>query len=392
MTRPRTIAVLPALSPGALLPGLFGPPLAFPFCDPRTHYFYLGRGAVVRAVERLGLAGRELLVPAYHHGVEVEALVAAGARPRFYNVTRDFQADLASLAAEVTPDTRGLYVIHFAGFPQPMPELVAFARAHALKVIEDCALALYSSDGPRPLGSRGDAAIFCLYKTLPVPHGGALWMPAPAVPFTLTSAGSLTTAHQLLASLLVQLERRTGTIGRLARQAVRLGARLARAVGSLPADARPVGGRAFSPGQERLAMSPVSLRIARRIDPRTVVETRRRNYYALMSRLREVSPPMVHELPAGVSPLFYPLWVDDKPALQAALSAEGIESIDFWREGSPLVPAGRFPEVDALRAHVLELPIHQDVDLEDVERIARVVRRVLTPGASEARRGGRAAR
>ncbi len=384
MTRPRPIAALPALHPIALLPTL-GAPRAFPLSDPRTQPFYLGRGAVVRAVERLGLGGCEVLVPAYHHGVEVEALLAAGVRPRFYNVTRDFQTDFASLAAEVTPETRAIYVIHFVGLPQPMPEIVAFARARGLKIIEDCALALYSRDGRFPLGSRGDAAIFCFYKTLAVPHGGALWMPAPGPPPALSPPGVLATAHQILASLLTHLDRQGGTLGHLARRMLRKTARWWRLVGPLPVDSRPVGTRSFVPGQEKLGIAPASLRIAVRSEARSVVEARRRNYYALLSRLREVCPPMVQELPSGACPLFYPLWTEDKRALQQALAQEGIESIDFWREGSPLVPPGKFPDVEALRAHVLELPIHQDLDLGDIERIARTVKRALATRRPKAR-------
>jgi dTDP-4-amino-4,6-dideoxygalactose transaminase len=335
------------------------------------------RGAVVRAVERLGLDGHEMLVPAYHHGVEVEALVAAGVRPRFYNVRRDFQADLQSLASEVTPKTRALYVIHYAGFPQPFTDLLAFARAHRLRVIEDCALSLLSSDGPRPLGSRGDAAVFCLYKTLPVPNGGALWMPEPGPEPELHPAGGSTAAHQVVSSLLVRFERDAGIVGQAARTVVQQAARLVRTWRPLPVDARPVGGRRFLPGQEKIAISPVSLQVARRLDARRIVEIRRRNYYALMSRLLDVATPMVHELAPGVSPLFYPLWSEDKQRLQANLADEDIETIDFWRHGSPLVPVGKFPDVEAMRAHVLELPIHQDLDAADIERLARAVRRIL---------------
>lgn len=372
----RPIAALPALSPGMFMPRGLGPPLAFPFCDPRTHYFYLARGAVFAAVQRLGLAGAEVLVPAYHHGVEVEALVAAGVRPVFYNVTTDLQADLASLAREVTPATRALYVIHYAGFAQPMARLCAWARAHGLKVVEDCALALLSAEGPRPLGTRGDAAIFCLYKTLPVPNGGALWMPEPWDAPPLEPAGAATAVHQLVSSLVTGLAR-SGPVGRLVRAAVQGSARRVRRWRPLPVDARPVGGRSFVPGQERLAISPVSLAIAHRLDARTIVERRRRNFQALLGALRDVAPPLVHQLPRGVSPLFYPLWTPEKRRLQAALAAEGIESIDFWREGSPLVPARKFPDVEALRAHVLELPLHQDVDEADVARMVEAVRRAL---------------
>lgn len=376
---PRPIPALPALSPAELVTRP-RQPLPFPFADARTRFFYLGRGAVHRAVEALGLVGEELLVPAYHHGVEIEALAHAGAKLRFYGIDRSFRADLKSIADQLTDRTRALYVIHYAGFPQPMDDLLAIARARGLKVIEDCALSLLSRDGARPLGSRGDAGIFCLYKTLPVPNGGALWMPAPAEEPELRPPGLVAAVHQTVSSMLVRLERGAGETGRAARRAVQRAARALRSVRPLPVDAVPVGGRHYEPGQETLGISPVSVGIARRLHHREIVEQRRRNYYALLGRLRDVSPPMVQVLEAGVCPLFYPLWVEDKRGMQARLAAMGVEAIDFWSEGSPLVPAGAFPDVEALRRHVLELPIHQDLDAADMEALAGAVRRALGAG------------
>lgn len=376
----RPIPSLPALSPREVLHRR-NEKLAFPFADERTRYFYLGRGAVHRAVELLGLEGEEVLVPAYHHGVEIAALEHAGAQLRFYGIDRTFKADLESIVSQLTDRTRALYVIHYAGFPQPMDDLLAIARTRGLKVIEDCALSLLSSDGSRPLGSRGDASIFCLYKTLPVPHGGALWMPTASEEKPLRSVGLTTTAHQVLSSLLVRAERDAGSVGRTARRVVQSLARAARQVRPLPVDAVPVGLRVFEPGQESLSISPLSLAIARQLDHQEIVDQRRRNYYALHARLRDVAPPMVPSLASGVCPLFYPLWVEQKPVVFDRLVRMGVDAIDFWNDGSPLVPKGMFPDVDALRRHVLEIPIHQDLDTKDIEVLAQAVRRALGANA-----------
>lgn len=374
--RGHMIAAMPALDPKAVLAN----PMVrrhFPFSDARTEYFYLARGAVWHATKRLGLDGAEVLVPAYHHGVEVEALVDAGAHPRFYGIRRDFRVDLADLASRITPETKAIYVIHYAGFPQPMDDILAIARTRHLKVIEDCALSLFSSHGFRPLGARGDAAIFCLYKTLPIPHGGALWMPARWEPVKLQKTDRLTTIHQIASSMLFSLDMSGSALGHTVRAGVRELARAVRALGALPVDAHPVGHRNFVPGQQHLGMSRLVKRIALNFRAEGIIEQRRRNYYALLGRLRDVVPPVVHELEAGVSPLFYPLWCENKRAVQTSLAEQGIETIDFWSAGSPLVPEGQFPEVDAMRRHILELPIHQTVRTEDIDAIAIAVRRAL---------------
>lgn len=366
---------LPTLRPSHLLPLPRPERLPFPLTDPRTEFFYFGRNAVWHAIRRLGLTGCPVLVPAYHHGVEVEALVDAGAKPVFYGIDRSFQPDLAQIDRLARDGARALYVIHFAGFPQPMDDLLSIARAHGLKVIEDCALSLLSADGARPLGARSDAAIFCFYKTLPVPNGGALWMPKKHVPLRLRRPPVLAVANQTAASLLQGFEFTGGARVARLRQRVRRVVRAANAV--ITVDRLPVGTRHFDPSRVDVGISPVSLAVARRLDHSAIVEQRRRNYYALLARVRDLSSPLIHELPTGTCPLFYPLWCEDKSAVRQRLASEGVEAIDFWRNGSPLVPEKAFPEVEALRRHVLELPIHQDLGAPEMDALASAVRRAL---------------
>src|SRR5262249_61002951 len=111
-----------------------------------------------------------------HHGVEVEAVRAAGARIVYYRVDANMRIDLDDLARKAAaPDVCALYVTHFVGFAQPIADAYKLARARGLRLFEDCALALFSRTASGiPLGTFGDAACFCLYKTLPVPHGGLL--------------------------------------------------------------------------------------------------------------------------------------------------------------------------------------------------------------------------
>ncbi|HET7825890.1 MAG TPA: aminotransferase DegT, partial [Anaeromyxobacter sp.] len=117
--------------------------------------------------------------------------------------------------------------------------------------------------------------------------------------------------------------------------------------------------------------------IARRCDAEAIVAARRRNYFLLLGRLRDRVPPVFAEVPAGASPLFYPLLCDDKPRVQARLLARGIETVDFWRDGHPLCPRDEFPEVAGLRRRVLELPVHQDLRPEDMAYLARCVQEAL---------------
>ena len=376
--RRRFIPALPTLWPGMLSPLASEQPPAFPLGAPRVSRFYFARNAVFHAARLLGLEGREVLVPAYHHGVEISALTAAGAAPRFVRVDGRMRLDLEDLEAKLSARTAAIYVIHYAGFPQPIDDVVALARRAGVPVIEDCALSLLSADGVRPLGSTGAAGVFCFYKTLPVPNGGALVLNDPALAFEPPhpeAAPLGSTLSHAAGSLLANAAFRLGETGEALRAGVRGVVRTLRGASGL----HPVstGTRTFDPGAVGLAMSELSTAIARRLDAAAIVAARRRNYFLLLGRLRERVPPFLPELPAGVSPLFYPLLCDDKAAVKARLAARGIEAVDFWRTGHPLCPPEEFPEVAALRRRVLELPVHQDLQPDDMAYVARCVREVL---------------
>ncbi len=370
------IPALPTLWPSMLFSRRQAP-LPFPFDGCQAYFSYFARNSVWFATKMLELEGNEVLVPAYHHGVEIEALVDAGATPRFYRVGPRWNVDLEDVERKIGLRTRALYLTHYAGFPGPVEEMRDLADRHGLALIEDCALSLLSSDGERPLGTTGDVGIFCLYKTLPVPHGGALVM-RPGRNFSLPRFAPpplASTVNLLASSLLQNLEMRSGAVGRWFRRVVRkLGRRAADATGMRRI---ATGTQHFNRDHLDLGMSPTAMRIARGQDCRAIVAARRRNYFHLLGRLRDLSPPLFSELPTGVCPLFYPLVVANKEEAMQRLGACGIQTVDFWRDFHPACDAAQFPEVAKLRRTVLELPCHQDLGPEQMGRIAAAVREVL---------------
>ena len=365
---------LPLLHPAMLLPRSQPRSRAFPFDHPEVQFVYFARNAIYALAQQYGLAGAEVLVPAYFHGVEVEALVAAGVRPRFFPVRKGMRVEPDDILGAIGPQTRAVYLIHYLGFPGPAEDVQRICRERGLLFIEDCALALLSKLGDRPLGSFGDAAVFCLYKTLPTPDGGALVCKDNRVRIDGTSPRSLGTTVDTALSLLTALETRTGSLGRGLARVVKAAGKAVLRPAQDESQRAAVGTQDFNPDEAKLLMSGVSRTVLAAQDFDSIVQARRRNYLHLESLLRDVSPAIFPGLPEGVCPLFYPFATPRKAALWSALCTKGVHAVLFWLPRQFAPPRGEFPEVDELRESVLELPCHQDMRPRDIERMAGVVR------------------
>jgi perosamine synthetase len=343
----------------------------FPFASPWTHYYYLARNAIYALAKTWSLADQEILFPAYCHGIEIETLHAAGVKPRFYPVSGDMRVDVDDIRNRLAAKTRAVYLIHYVGFPGPVQEVAELCQSRGLLLIEDCALALLSAVDGIPLGSFGDAAIFCLYKTLPVPHGGALVLRKPgpsALPILKAPTFASTLAYAATA-LRRDLSWETGgAIHKIASKLQNLSRSKSQSLG-----VAPVGANHLNPADLDLAMSGMCRWILAAQHFDEIVARRRSNYLYLLEQLREFSPPVFGELPPGVCPLFYPLRHRNKPTLMERLRQNEIETVNFWSEIPPSMPQGTYPDVDELRRTIIELPCHQDLTPEEMKRIADTV-------------------
>lgn len=108
--------------------------------------------------------GDEVIVPSNTFIATWLAVTFAGATP--VPVEPDpstYNIDPLRIAAAVTPRTRAIIVVHLYGQPADMDPIVALARQHNLKVIEDAAQAHGARYKQRRVGSLGDAAAFSFY-------------------------------------------------------------------------------------------------------------------------------------------------------------------------------------------------------------------------------------
>ncbi|MCA1798675.1 MAG: aminotransferase class V-fold PLP-dependent enzyme [Xanthomonadaceae bacterium] len=174
-TRSRYVPGWPTLAPWGLIGKTAAPP-PFPFNAAHHTWFYRASNAIYHLFKALDLQPWDVvLAPDYHSGNEIWAMRAAGARIVFYPTRRNGEPDLDALETLYRRHRpRVVYVIHLLGWAQPMDEIMALCQDGDTVVVEDCALSMFGEYNGRPLGSIGDYAIYCLYKTLPVPNGGLL--------------------------------------------------------------------------------------------------------------------------------------------------------------------------------------------------------------------------
>lgn len=365
---------------------------------------HLGRGAVFLAAKRFAEAcscggSHSAAVPAYHCGSEIEALVRAGFEPRFYRVRPDLAVDPESYR-EAAAGACIEYVISYFGLPPlvegswPADEEGKGVRPRP--VIEDAAHALFSRyDDEAPIGSKGDAGIFSVRKSLGVVDGGALVMRGSAG-FGASSSAASPTGGTLVARLRSVVSQSAlylaGGEGLLAAPAARLLSAFSKteqaaAVGELEEAVygfgeAPEGGWALPERVLRAAASRASLLtyfVLAGQWPEAVAAARRANYTRLLWEygLAEFVPPVLRELPSQTTPLFLVVESDDRDSAVASFYEAGIRVLEVWPVAHRLTEERFDKELRPLRNRFIALPVHQALEASALERVGEVALRVL---------------
>ena len=137
-----------------------------------------GTMALSVALKALGIGrGDEVLVPPYTFIATASAALMIGAIPVFVDVDREtLLIDPSLIDAAVTPRTKAIIPVHHAGSPVDMDGVMAAARRHGLRVIEDAAQAHGAAWRGTPVGAIGDIGTFSFQssKTINAGEGGAM--------------------------------------------------------------------------------------------------------------------------------------------------------------------------------------------------------------------------
>lgn len=153
----------------------------------RRHGVAVANGSVAldAAIVALGIGpGDEVILPSSTIISCAAAIVRAGATPVLVDSDpRTWNMDVGQLESRVTPRTRAIMAVHIFGLPVDMDPLLALARKHGLKVIEDAAEVIGQTYRGRPCGSLGELSTFSFYpnKHVTTGEGGMLVADDPAL-------------------------------------------------------------------------------------------------------------------------------------------------------------------------------------------------------------------
>lgn len=131
------------------------------------------------ALEAIGVGpGDEVITTTHTFTATAEVIRYVGAHPAFVDVLPDTLCiDPAKVESAITPRTKAIIPVHFGGLAADMPALLSIARKHGLRVIEDAAHALPSTNNGNLIGTLdSDATVFSFYanKTITTGEGGML--------------------------------------------------------------------------------------------------------------------------------------------------------------------------------------------------------------------------
>jgi dTDP-4-amino-4,6-dideoxygalactose transaminase len=318
------------------------------------------------AAEACGIGpGDEVIVPTLTFTATASVIRYLGADVVLVDVEDGtLTIDLDHAERRLTPNCKAIMPVHFGGLPCDMTKVLAFARRHGLKVIEDAAHALPTRCGSRMIGAwESDASVFSFYATKPITtgEGGMVVTRDPQI----AERARMMRSHGLNRDAFDRF-RKVGASWNY--DVVAPGYKynmtdVAAAVGVIQLD------RAY-------ALQAARQRAAER-------------YFEQLADL-PLDCPASAPLGSLHSWHMFPIRVHEtaratRDDLFAALAAEGIgasvhyrplHQMAYWKERYS-ANLGEFPVADRYFAGALTLPLFPGISDAQVDRVAQVVRRVL---------------
>ncbi|MBI4064997.1 dTDP-4-amino-4,6-dideoxygalactose transaminase [Candidatus Gottesmanbacteria bacterium] len=158
----------------SILQKLTKSPFVFPVTS-CTHGLELALQSL-RGMGRLGDRD-EVIIPSFTMSSTANCVVLAGAKPVFADIEKTYYCiDPFDIERKISKRTRGMIIVHYAGMPCQMEEILNIAKKHALFLVEDAAHAIGATYKGKHLGTFGDVGVYSFHgtKNISCGEGGAV--------------------------------------------------------------------------------------------------------------------------------------------------------------------------------------------------------------------------
>lgn len=353
--------------------------------NPASQFTNSGRASILLALETLGIGpGDKVLVPTYHCPTMIAPISSRGAQPIFYPLNDVGAPNLEWIKKEAIQGVRAILVAHFFGLPQPLATVRQWCDQQGVRLIEDCAHALFGTSDGRAIGCWGDLAIASLTKFLPAPEGGCL--------VNNTASGFRLPLHrpnlksQIKAGFdIIHAGVNHGRLNGLGTfmhglfRVFKLFKKKKNNPDRPPDPSSPVG-FTIDVDQSHQALTSPSRWIAQHACRERIVSHRRKHYIILAQALSGMvgMHPLRPDLPVDCAPYVFPLWVDQPDPGYAELRRLAFP-VSRW---DWLWPTVSNIEEDAgikWSHHVLQLACHQDLTPDELHQMVDTLKRIYAP-------------
>lgn len=341
-------------------------------------FTYLGRGAVYWAINILNLMDEDVVaVPAYHCGVEIEAILMNKVKVIYYKIKPNLQVDINDFEKKIkNKKTKAALVIHYYGFPQNIEELSKICKQYNVILIEDCAHSYLTRLDEKNLGTKGDLSIYSFHKVLPLTNGGGLRVNNGRIARINLDNPPVLSTSKIFIGRYLQYNESLVPIYRLYRLLRKNMSDRKRIKNKQP----NVTGLEVTHGNVALAISKVMKYILINSDDSMVVNNRRRNFMTLSKEIKETRciRKVFNELLDGVAPLCFPLRIlsGKRNEFEKRLKKKGISCYVFGKKLHESLDFQKFPDAIAMSNDIIGIPVHQKIGETALSDIAHTINRL----------------
>jgi len=312
-----------------------------------------GTAALKLALEAMGVGpGDEVVIPANTYIACAFAVSQLGAVPTMVDMRDDYLMDVEQIEAAITPRTKVIMPVHLYGQAADIEGVVALARRHGLKVLEDVSQAHGAALGGRKMGTFGDVAAFSFY---PGKNLGAYG-----------DGGGICTADPEIADRL----------------------RLLRDFGQRKKYEHLIVGDNCRLDTMQAAVLRVKLAHLARWNAQRLQAAK---WYDELLADAGFTPPARHTDEGHVYHL-YVVRVTERERVMNELGAQGIQTgihypipihlQEAYRDRA--IPAGTYPRTESAAKTILSLPMFPEITREQVERVVAALRACAVPAEAAA--------